>query len=180
MNISRFLLLFLLASASAATLDEPLRGSDMVLEAKVYASIPDAAIEGLRQSLLANDERNEEWGGAIVEWPGHLFKITKPRTDHYMMAVRTPIFEPIHGHKVVGDYHTHVCGHNPLNQHRILSDKFSPADMAHANAFHLFGFILDNCLGTVFMYDPSRDHQDPEDGPWRGHAVGWIKEVADD
>lgn len=168
------------AAACAVIIDAPnipLKASEVSLESQKFSSIPDAAIEGLRQSLAkGSPARAEEWGGAIVEIPGHLFLITAPRTDHALMAVRTPIFEPISGHKVVADFHTHVCAHNPTNGHRILSEFFSPTDIAHTNALKIDGYILDMCLGTVYYLQP---YEFDPDGPHMGHVVGWLAEIAD-
>lgn len=147
------------------------------LEPQVFADIQTAAIEGLRQGLLINDNRDVEYGGVVVEVPGHLYRISMPRTDNMMTEVVLPRMT-LRGFKIVGDFHMHICAHNAHG--RVISEKFSPADIASNNAFHTEGFLLDGCLGTVYRYDPNHGIQmDPAKGPQFGDVIGWLPEIAE-
>lgn len=147
------------------------------IEPYVFSDIQSAAIEGLRQSLLINPNRDVEYGGVVVELPGHLYQISMPRTDNQVMGMNMPR-DKLRGFKIVGDFHTHVCGHNPKNGNRILSEQFSPADIAGNNAFKYDGYILDECFGTIYVYR-YKDNLNPADGPQKGHVVGFLNEITE-
>lgn len=151
-------------------------GPSPPIEPQVYSDTATAAIEGLRQGLLINDKRDVEYGGVVVELPGHLYRISMPRTDNKLQQVEMPRAS-LGGYRIVADFHMHVCAHNEHSH--VITDKFSPADIAGNNAFHTEGYLLDGCLGTIYRYNPAHKELDPAKGPQRGEVVGWLKEIAE-
>lgn len=140
---------------------------DIKLEPTKYSDVISASIAGLREADAAPLARQYEYGGVVVELPGHLYQITEPLTNHRVDLIIFPTIDKWKGLPVVGFWHTHVC--DP----RYAQWVFSPEDIAQANGLHKYSTMLDECSGNVYFYDPKNDNQ-PPDKPWRGHIVGYI------
>jgi len=170
-------LLSLLLCAAASADPVPLSAQAPALEDRWYPTVLEAAKEALKQTLEASEPtRSKEWGGVIV-WTPRGYRITAPRTDAVFDSVELP-HGKLYGLTIVADYHMHVCAsdHRPGHHTHVLTQDFSPWDVAENNAYHTDGYLLDTCWGNMYWY-PYKENMDPADGPLRGYFIGWLKEI---
>jgi hypothetical protein len=122
----------------------PLSMSDPSLPC--YATVTEAASEGLRQAVVVGGEY--EAGGAIYRH-GPLYCFTQPVTQGLAHAVdyRVGLVSP---DKLIALFHTHPGKSVGVDR----TDRFSPSDLMLANKMHcpMFVYVLE--LQRVIRYTP--------------------------
>lgn len=145
------------------------------LAKQVYSSIESASLAALRESAGLVDPKNPwEYGGVVLELPGHLFVATVPETSYDIASVTVPrdywIGDQLYVDDlpVVGNYHLHPCVAH------YDTENFSANDIALANVLHVEAYLLGMCTGNIYFYSPSHDAADPHKRAWHGHIVDWV------
>jgi hypothetical protein len=140
----------------------------------VFATIDEAAIEGLKRAAADCDSRYE-CGGVVRAVEGG-FQASDLTTSNKPFGVDLATF---YGSDVVADFHTHICSiHN-----RPFADFFSLSDAIVNQELHTVGYMLSLCDWNIRRYDPSQDERDDEEVDFQsgrviyltcGHIVGWV------
>ena len=146
----------------------------------VFATMDEAAIDGLKHAAVSCDPRFE-CGGVIRAVPGG-FQATSPITSYKPFGVS---LELVYSTDVVADFHTHICSiHN-----RPFADFFSTSDALVNQGLHTVGYMLSMCDFNIRRYDPSQDERDDEEVDFQsgrviyltcGHIVGWVPPAPDE
>lgn len=142
--------------------------------AGVFATIDEAAIDGLRHAAATCNPRYE--CGGVVRAVGGGFEASAPISSKKPFGVDLGEF---YGPDVVADFHTHICSvHN-----RVFADFFSTADAIANQGLHTVGYMLSMCDGNIRRFDPAQDDRDDEEVDFTsgriiyltiGHIVGWV------
>lgn len=120
-----------------------------------------------------------ECGGVIFRYANGRYVYTPPATGRMKFALPIAYVETPPGARRVADYHNHIC-----NAHNWRFAPFFSASDAYTNdGFHIVGYMLDGCSGTVHRYSPGEDPRDDEEVDLHGgrkiyltigHITGWI------
>jgi hypothetical protein len=142
--------------------------------AGVFATIDEAAIDGLRHAAATCDPRYE--CGGVVRIVSGGFEASGAISSKRPFGVS---LEEFYGPDVVADFHTHICSiHN-----RPFADFFSSADVLANQGLHTIGYMLSLCDWNIRRFDPSQDDRDDEEVDFHsgrviyltiGHIVGWL------
>ena len=145
-----------------------------LLALAVFATMDEAAIDGLKRAAALCDPRYE-CGGVVRVVEGG-FQASELITSNKPFGVS---LEDIYGPGVVADFHTHICSiHN-----RSFADFFSLSDAIVNQELHTVGYMLSLCDWNIRRYDPSQDDRDDEEVDFQsgrviyltcGHIVGWV------
>ena len=142
--------------------------------AGVFATIDEAAIDGLRHAAATCDLRYE--CGGVVRAVGGGYEASGAISSKREFGVN---LEEFYGPDVVADFHTHICS----IRNEPFADFFSAADALVNQGLHTVGYMLSLCDGNIRRYDPSQDDRDDEEVDFRsgrviyltiGHIVGWL------
>lgn len=144
-----------------------------LLALAVFATMDDAAIEGLKHAADICDPRYE-CGGVVRQIPGG-FVVSVLMTSKKPFGVD---LGEVYGPDVVADFHTHICSiHN-----KPFADFFSSADAMANQGLRTVGYMLSLCDHNIRRYDPRQDNRDDEEVDFHsgrviyltcGHIVGW-------
>jgi hypothetical protein len=142
--------------------------------AGVFATIDEAAIDGLRHAAATCNPRYE-CGGVVRAVEGG-FEASGAISSNRPFGVS---LEEFYGPGVVADFHTHICS----DHNRPFAAFFSTADVLANQGLHTVGYMLSLCDGNIHRYDPAQDDRDDEEVDFRsgrviyltiGHIVGWL------
>jgi hypothetical protein len=147
----------------------------------VFATMDEAAIEGLKRAAADCDPRYE-CGGVVRVVEGG-FQASDLITSNKPFGVD---LEPFYGAgAVVADFHTHICSiHN-----KPFADFFSLSDTIVNQELHTVGYMLSLCDWNIRRFDPTQDDRDDEEVDFQsgrviyltcGHIVGWVPPADED
>ncbi len=145
-----------------------------LLALSVFATMDEAAIDGLKRAAEACDPRYE--CGGVVRMVDGGFQASELITSSKPFGVD---LAQSYGSDVVADFHTHICSiHN-----EPFADFFSLSDAIVNQELRTVGYMLSLCDWNIRRYDPSQDDRDDEEVDFQsgrviyltcGHIVGWV------